>query len=505
MRPPLLCSHLARVLDLARHVERTTSSGFVVAMSALDKGARARPRAALPRLGRRAREREGQTSTQTEGAFDSDGSSQSETTQDSSHKGDGTDEDEEGYRVNPRRNGASSRRQSSSSHVPRGDGKGAGRSEYVLVEKRAPGGFSSGSQSPTTTMFPTGGARLAPSEEAKRSSWDGLRTGSASLWGASLIDALDGNLHSSGSPTSSIASNKRRSLRVSPAAVRTRSRAPAADVASLNVPSLDSPSPLLRNINLDSISTTFNPFAYYNFRLVLVPEVTLLFSALCFALYRLHSMVPTAVHVVIPPIPLYALYTLASTIPFITLVRQPSTYLKLPFTDMRAYRSESFADDGLATAICLPIVLAVACLWDAYANDLSTPDGIGLEGIKPLVQVWIEAGLQPVYSGVASELAYDTIATARVVFKARYELFLITCLNTAILLVHLALAKTVLKIKDLPTGNGKRFLGFMTIAGAISTTVWATLVAYETHIRQSPPPHRSCADSNCRRASGVST
>ena len=223
-------------------------------------------------------------------------------------------------------------------------------------------------------------------------------------------------------------------------------------------------------VTIDSLTATFNPFSSFNFRWNQLPETLLLLIGLSIGIYRLYSIVPTFHYPFIPYLPVYPLLFLVPLVPLITLFRNPDHYYKLPFTDHRAYRDPTRADDGVGVAIVSPILLAIACFWDIYSNDLSSPGGIGLEGIETLGRIW-DAGEE--------RMGFGTVEVARVVFLARYQLFVITVLNTLVLLLHLELAGTVLRIEKLPLSNMKRFFGFAALSGGVSCGLFFGLKVWE--------------------------
>ena len=231
-------------------------------------------------------------------------------------------------------------------------------------------------------------------------------------------------------------------------------------------------------LTMDSLTSTFNPFSSFDFRWQQLPETVLLLIGLSIGIYRLYSITPTTMYPSIPPLPVYSLLLLLPFVPLITLFRSPTQYYKLPFTDQRAYRDPSRADDGIAVAIVSPILLAIACFWDVYANDLSRPGGIGLEGIETLGRIW-DAEERMVGFGMKE--------VGRVVLLARWQLFVITVSNTLVLLLHLLLAKTVLRIEKLPLSNMKRFFGFAALSIGVSCSLFLSLKFWERNFGSSFP------------------
>lgn len=321
-----------------------------------------------------------------------------------------------------------------------------GRGEHVLVEKRSNMHMHAGER-PTT-------------------SWDGLRHGA---WGSTLFDRESISSSTSkrrpSSPALSI-----RSARASP-----RGR-----------PSRPTPEPIPREpsppLTIDSIQSTYNPFPLFHIRLHLLPEVLLLLGAVLFAFHRLYTMQPTATFPAIPALPYITLSIVILVVPLLTLFRRHDHYFKVPFTDERGYRDPKAADDGIATAVVLPLLLACACYWDAYAIGNKSDGVVGLGGISPLVRVWEATGIHAVDRSNPSfdpSILATPLETSRALFTARYELLLLTGINAVVLLVHLALAKTLLRIERLPKSNAKRFFGFMGVANLISLLIYAGFSAWD--------------------------
>ncbi|KAK4701667.1 hypothetical protein P7C70_g4560, partial [Phenoliferia sp. Uapishka_3] len=311
----------------------------------------------------------------------------------------------------------------------------AGRGEHVLVDRKS----------------------LAPrdSSQEKRLSWDGIRSGQ---WSSTLFDG----------PTKAV--TKRRSSPSLP--LRKVQRRPLMDI----------PRPPTPPLTFDSIQPTYNPFALFHIRWELLAEVVLLDSALVFALYRLHSMRPSSLYPSLTPLPIASLSMLAFLLPFISLFRRPTSYFKVPFTDERGYRDPKAADDGIATALVLPVLLASACLWDTYST-LSPAVAIGFDNIAPLVKVWTSSGLLPVPQTPASALLGTPLASARALLQARHELVLLTALNAAVLVGQLILSKTFLRIDRLPSSNTKRFFGSMTMSGMVSLGIYLTCAAWDWGVK----------------------
>lgn len=233
-------------------------------------------------------------------------------------------------------------------------------------------------------------------------------------------------------------------------------------------------------LTIDDI--TFNPFPLFHIRWHLLPEVTLLVSALVFALLRLRSMTANETFPEIPSLPFGWLFLYALVIPFIALFRRPNTYFKVPFTDERGYRDPLAADDGIACALVLPVLLSCATLWDTYSRGEASSQ-LGFDGIRPLVHVWEAHGIHGLdhLRGLGFDPATlaTPLASARALLAARHELVLLTALSSACLVFHLVLAKTVLRIEHLPKSNTKRFFGFMAVALVVSVAIWAGLGVWD--------------------------
>lgn len=338
-----------------------------------------------------------------------------------------------------------------------------GRGEYVLVERRGAGG----------NAHNTAGAL-------------GERGSSSALgrWSSSLLEARDSGSHGRKRPGSPAVSASRSSAGQAGASghsggSRTRAGRSAQRTPE---PSPREPSPPL---TIDSIHSTYNPFPLFHIRVQEIPEVALLTGGLLFALIRLHGLRPTEVLTSIPPLPIYSMLSLTLAIPFIALFRRQASYYKVPFTDERGYRDPRAADDGITSALTLPVLLACAVYWDTYTSS-SVGRPLGLEGVAPLVQVWESSGVYArvktsalSLSPVDPTLFTDPAQVARALFKARHELVLMTALNGFILVLHLALAHSLLRIDRLPKSNAKRFFGFMTVAYVISGLIYVAFTTWD--------------------------
>lgn len=350
-----------------------------------------------------------------------------------------------------------------------------GRGEHVLVEKR--------SLSPSSLRGKSGFRRLSGVMTQQEAGPTGQLQGERS-WATALLDTLEGNSHHHNHPArdrrkgSSPSSNSApfpRSARSSP---RPRTAAHPSGRTSPDVaPRPRLPSPPL---TIDSIRSTWNPFPHFHIRQNLVLEVTVLVVPLLFALYRLWSMTPTTVFPHIPSLPFELLLLFTVSVPFLALLRRPESAFHPPFTDARGYRDPSQADDGVAGALSLPVLLASAVWYDTYARADGLGGGVGIDGVKSLVHVWEASGIQATRLDAAQvEALSSPLQAARALFTARYELVLLTFLNAVVLLIHLALSKTILRIDKLPKSNAKRFFGFMGLATAISTFVGISFALWD--------------------------
>ncbi|SCV74152.1 BQ2448_6584 [Microbotryum intermedium] len=297
--------------------------------------------------------------------------------------------------------------------------------------------------------------------------------GQGSLWGNALLDSLDSAAASAKRRASSpIISN--RSGRPTPLSKpgRKSSRAPA------EIDSGESTPPL----TLDSIHSTYNPFAMYQIRTVLIPEVTLLVVALLFAVYRLYSANPTTATPRVPRLPLISLLGIAATVPFFALFRRSTSYYKVPFTDERGYRDPQAADDGVTAGVVLPILLACACFWDTYSSANKDPKKMTLGGISPLVEIWEASGIKAKHNQAVDfkpSTLSDFALTTGTLLKARHDLVVFTMINAAVLVLHLFISMTVLQVDRLPLGNAKRFFGSMSLAAVISVSLYSTLGTWQ--------------------------
>ncbi|GJN87315.1 hypothetical protein Rhopal_000263-T1 [Rhodotorula paludigena] len=335
-----------------------------------------------------------------------------------------------------------------------------GRGEHVLVQKRS----------------------LSPS--SLRSNGSGSSAHRERSWGSALLDTLEGHQHGKerrrpASPSVHHHHSQTHSVRTTRTSLRGR---PARSSPTELAPREPSPP-----LTLDSIRPGWSPFPLYHIRWSLVFEVVVLVVPLSFTLLRLYTMRPTPVFPVIPALPFRALVLFTLAVPFIALFRREGHYFKAPFTDERGYRDPRHADDGVAAALVLPLLLASAVWWDTYSSADASGHGVGLEGIRPLTDVWeangVRAALSPKLATAAASFDPATLTAplerARALFRARYELVLLTALNAACLVLHLALARLVLRIERLPKSNTKRFFGFMGVATALSAAVWAAFALWD--------------------------
>ncbi|GAA5891239.1 hypothetical protein JCM6882_004632 [Rhodosporidiobolus microsporus] len=406
-----------------------------------------------------------------------------------------------------------------------------GRGEHVLVEKRSvspskglglrsgrgfAGGFRRASSAGGEGAKGAGGGGTAGGGGAGQQDQPPQRS-----WASALLDTLDGRSyghhhhhhhhHASSkdrrrpsSPSlrhqpSAFSSSSHRGHRSSP---RPRHHHHTGRTSPDAPPRAPSPPPL----TLDSIrSTSYNPFPLFHIRRSLLFEVTILVTPLLFALYRVRfCMPPTPVFPSPPTLPTELLLLFTLSIPFLALFRRadPASAFMPPFTDERGFRPLAQADDGVAAALVLPLLLSVAVWWDTYARADGEGRGVGLEGLKSLVHVWEANGIHalpvpssfPPSSSSASEAVAGATAAlqtplsaARALFAARHALVLLTALNALVLLLHLFLARTVLRIERLPKSNAKRFFGFMALAAGVSGCVGVG-VGVVNYVSPSPLP-----------------
>lgn len=311
---------------------------------------------------------------------------------------------------------------------------------------------------------------LSPGDSGsdRRLSWDGIRGGTL---GRALFDALEG---SPSKPTKRLSSSSPRTI------------TNAAGRSSKMRPSRLPPDPIIREptppLTFDSINSSFNPFPLFHIRWNLIPEILLIVGPFLFALYRISTIATSSTFPNISTLPIHSLLFLTFTVPFIALFRRSTSYFKVPFTDERGYRDPQAADDGVTAAILLPLLLAVACYWDTYSSKNS-----GLDSLQSLTELWESSGVHASAKSLSNLTAFidptiysQPIEMARALLSSRYELVLLTALNSLVLLFHLGLARTLLSIEKLPKNNTKRFFGAMGVSAIISSMVYLILIAWNT-------------------------
>lgn len=211
----------------------------------------------------------------------------------------------------------------------------------------------------------------------------------------------------------------------------------------------------------------------FPFRLDLLPEVSLLTGALVYAAYRLENLPPSSpiASKLLDPIPISPLIMLIIAIPCISLFRprSKSPNYMFPFTDERGYRTPSTTDDGFAAGATIPVLLSAAFLWDALVRGQEDDPTLG--GVRLLTEVWQAAGLMPpeIPQGEKLPSLHDTIVVSRI------SLLLSTSINSFVLMLHILLSRTVLKVERLPTSNTKRFFGALALSSSVSFFLWALL------------------------------
>ena len=214
------------------------------------------------------------------------------------------------------------------------------------------------------------------------------------------------------------------------------------------------------------------------FRLDVLLEVTVLTISLALACYRISSL-PVARR--LPPAA--PMLVLTVILPFMTLFRRsaPSTHLMVPFTDERGYRARAAADDGFAAGVALPVLLASGVVWDGYVSACNGQLA-GLEGIRTLSDMWETAGLNrsmasiPAPTTFFSSTSSSVTADHIVLLDARICLLVMMTLNSFVLILHLILARTVLRVNWLPLNNTKRFFGALALSTSLSALSAATVV-----------------------------
>lgn len=192
------------------------------------------------------------------------------------------------------------------------------------------------------------------------------------------------------------------------------------------------------------------------FRLDILCEVILLTAAMALASFRISSL---PISDIIPPAAPLIIITIL--MPFITLFRRsaPSTHLMVPFTDERGYRDRNTADDGFASGVGLPILLSAGVVWDARVA-LQNNEYIQLKGITLLTDIW--TSINPSLSKPQGD------APAKILLDSRIALLCLTTLNVYVLIIHLLLSRTVLRVNWLPLSNTKRFFGALLLSCTLS-------------------------------------
>lgn len=214
------------------------------------------------------------------------------------------------------------------------------------------------------------------------------------------------------------------------------------------------------------------------FRLDILCEVLLLTSAMSLAAYRISSL---PISDIIPPAA--PLIILTGLMPFITLFRRsaPSTHLMVPFTDERGYRDRNAADDGFASGVGLPVLLAAGVAWDArvalHNNIYLTFDGVSL-----LPDLW----RQSLPATAAADTPLATSSPSSVLLDSRIALLVLTTLNVYVLIIHLVLSRTILRINWLPLSNTKRFFGALLLSSFLSVLGGSITAAFAHYGHASP-------------------
>lgn len=206
------------------------------------------------------------------------------------------------------------------------------------------------------------------------------------------------------------------------------------------------------------------------FRLDILCEVLILTSAMSLAAFRISSL---PISDIIPPAA--PLITLTLLMPFITLFRRsaPSTHLMVPFTDERGYRDRNAADDGFPSGVGLPVLLAAGTVWDARVA-VQKGQYLQLEGITLLTDIWSSTNPTP------------SDSPAKILLDARIALLCLTTLNVFVLILHLFLSRTVLRVNWLPLSNTRRFFGALTLSSTLSL-LGGAITALFRHFGQASP------------------
>lgn len=241
------------------------------------------------------------------------------------------------------------------------------------------------------------------------------------------------------------------------------------------------------------------------FRSASLLEVSLVVGALFLTLIRLMQLPlvdPSTSPARIPrPLPIPQLLVLAVAIPFVALLRRQGGCYLVPFTDERGYRAVNMEDDGIVSALGLPLLLAGAVAFDAGSAVLaqSRSDGedvFGAPGIRSLEELWASRGLNPTtaatfgrgLTGLAGRLVFaspqkpaiepasaanDVLLQARVLYSARVDLLCFCVLCAFVLLLDIWLARMALRLSwGLPRSNTKRFFGSMAKSAIVSLVVY---------------------------------
>lgn len=268
-----------------------------------------------------------------------------------------------------------------------------------------------------------------------------------------------------------------RSLTPQPSSLASRRRgSPAAttmhhDLGPAPSPPLTTRSPSPSPINSPALPSRSK--WHVPFRIDQLAEVTILTIAMLIAAFRMQQFrTPFDADMrKLLPIPLSPLIMLLILIPGVALFRQrlPTASYMFPFTDERGYRSPATVDDGFAAGAAIPVLLAAGFLWDAVRAGRLDADAT-LGGIGQIAEVWHSAGLLPTV-----QHDYQPGAVHRTIIIARISLLLSTSINTFILILHIVLSRTILRVERLPTNNTKRLFGALGVSSLVSFTLWTLL------------------------------
>ncbi|KAH8928340.1 hypothetical protein BT69DRAFT_1277161 [Atractiella rhizophila] len=180
------------------------------------------------------------------------------------------------------------------------------------------------------------------------------------------------------------------------------------------------------------------------FRFSLIPSTLILCFSLTLLVYRF-STLPTS------PLPPSFLAFCSLFVFLISIVRlTPDSYLMVPFTDERGYRSAKLADDGSMFSFAMPILLAGGCYWDTF-RDRTPP----LPGLSTLPEIWLAQG----FASTTQDHVHFSLTLA----------------------FQISLASFFLLPSVISRSNTRRWFGANTLSIGISALVGALLWAMGEH------------------------